>query len=456
MRLNTRTTGQLPENVARYSYDRDDQSIGIVHFGIGAFHRAHMAWYTDLAMSAGERDWLISGVSMRSRSVADQLNPQDCLYTLTERSGDNASTRLIGSVAEVLFAPEQAEEVVSRIADPACKIVSFTVTEKGYARAESNQLDFELAQASFYPLLARGFELRKQAGLPGITLLCCDNLADNGRVLETMMRQWLEAEKPDLVGWFAEHCQVPSTMIDRIVPRTGEDDHAYLEATIGMEDAGAVFTESFSHWVIEDNFAGPRPTWENHGVQIVDDVAPYETAKLRMLNGAHSLLAYCGLRAGHEFVHEAVVDPQLRSMADRLMREEAMATIIPAGGQDLSAYADELLSRFADPALRHRLSQIAMDGTQKIPQRWLDTASALMAKERPARAIAAGFDAWLWHLEGSRFVDDPHGAELATLARESGMSAVIERCFDQSRGAPALWPQYSHLAGYLSASLSSA
>lgn len=456
MRLNSLTAGELPENVARYSYDRDDQSIGIVHFGIGAFHRAHMAWYTDLAMSAGERDWLISGVSMRSRSVADQLNPQDGLYTLTERSGDSASTRLIGSVSEVLFAPEQAEEVVSRIADPACKIVSFTVTEKGYARGEGDQLDLELAQASFYPLLARGLELRKQAGLPGITLLCCDNLADNGRVLEALMRQWLEAEKPDLVDWFAEHCRVPSTMIDRIVPRTGEDDLAYLETTIGMEDAGAVFTERFSQWVIEDNFAGPRPTWEDHGAQIVDDVAPYETAKLRMLNGAHSLLAYCGLRAGHEFVHEAVADPQLRSLADRLMRDEAMATIVPAAGQDLSAYADELLTRFADPALRHRLSQIAMDGTQKIPQRWLDTASALMAQERLAPAIAAGFDAWLWHLEDSRFVDDPHGAELTTLARESGRGAVIERCFGQSRGAPALWPQYNQLAGYLSASLSPA
>lgn len=445
MRLGSATLSKLPAEVARGNYDRQTQAVGIVHFGIGAFHRAHQAWYTDFALSAGETDWMICGVSLRSRSVADQLNPQDGLYTLTERSGESTSTRLIGSVGEVLFAPDEAEAVVARIADPACHIVSFTVTEKGYARGEGEVLDYGKARESFYPLLARALELRRAKGLPGVTLLPCDNLADNGRVLARLMTQWLDREAPALTEWFASECRVPSTMVDRIVPRTREDDLSSLEARIGIEDAGAVFTERFSQWVIEDDFAGPRPAWEQHGAQLVADVAPYETAKLRMLNGAHSMLAYCGLRAGHEFVHQAIADPALRELAERLMRAEAMPTIAAAEGQDLHAYADDLIARFADPALRHRLAQIAMDGSQKIPQRWLDTALVHNQRGEPFDAIRTGFEAWLWHLEDGRFVDDPHGAELARLAKEKGRAAVIARCLLLTNGASPLWPGYEAL-----------
>ncbi|MCT2558442.1 mannitol dehydrogenase family protein [Tsuneonella sp. YG55] len=446
MRLNSETAAGLSAEITRGNYDRDEQAIGIVHFGIGAFHRAHQAWYTDLALSAGERDWLICGVSLRSTAVADQLDPQDGLFTLTERSGDSASIRLVGSVREVLFAPRQSDRVVARIADPACRIVSFTVTEKGYARGEGDRLDPSRASESFYPLLARGLAARRAADLPGVTLLPCDNLADNGGVLAGLVRQWLEAEDPALREWFDRECRVPSTMVDRIVPRSGPEDLEDLEARIGLHDAGAVFTERFSQWVIEDDFAGPRPAWECHGVQMVDDVAPYETAKLRMLNGAHSLLAYCGLRAGHDFIHEAVADPELRHLAERLMRREAMPTIPATAGQDLGTYADELIARFADPTLRHRLAQIAMDGTQKIPQRWLDTARALSGTGINSRAIARGFDAWLWHLADGRFVDDPFGQELVSLMAAGGREAVIARCFEGAEGIPPLWAGYRDIA----------
>lgn len=449
MRLSAQTAAHLPDDIARFAYQRAGQSIGIVHFGIGAFHRAHMASYTDLAMSAGERDWMISGVSLRSRSVADQLNPQDSLYTLTERTDENASTRLVGSVAEVLFAPDQADRVISRIADPACQIVSFTITEKGYARRDGNLLDLEMAEASFYPLLASALENRRAEGLPGVTLLCCDNLPDNGRVLRTLFAQWLEARNPDLVEWFEAHCRVPSTMIDRIVPRTDEQDLAWLESRIGMQDAAAVFTERFSQWVIQDDFAGQRPAWENRGAQLVEDVGSYETAKLRMLNGAHSMLAYCGLQAGYEFVHEAVADAELRRMADRLMRREALPTISAATGQDLETYADSLMERFADPALRHRLSQIAMDGTQKIPQRWLDTVVDLEVAGGDPEAISAGLDAWLWHLEDGRFVDDPLRAELLEAMQEGGRDAVLSLCFLGGNGHDAIWPNYSGALNHL-------
>lgn len=448
MRLGPEILQELKGAVARFDYDRDAQKIGIVHFGIGAFHRAHQAWYTDLAMSAGDRDWAICGVSMRSTTVAEQLNPQSGLYTLTERSGGNAKTRVIGSVREVLFAPEQFEQVIERLADPSCHIASLTVTEKGYARGEGSDLDLRLARQSFYPMLSEALRRRRDCGLGGLTILSCDNLADNGRVLDRLIRQWLAAELPDLAEWYASECRVPSTMIDRIVPRTRPEDLAALEHRIGAVDEGAVFTEEFSQWVIEDNFAGPRPRWENHGVELVENVAPFETAKLRILNGAHSLLAYCGLRAGYRFVHEAVADPLLRDLAERLMRDEAIPTIEATPDHDLQEYASHLLQRFADPALMHRLDQIAMDGTQKIPQRWLDTALKARELDCPVDAIRSGFDAWIWHLRDGRWVDDPHGEDLMKVAG-NGRAAVIEHCLLAGTNGSPLWPGYAPLAPML-------
>ncbi len=427
MRLSSATLSALPSGVAPPSYDREAQAIGMVHFGIGAFHRAHQAWYTDLALDAGERDWAICGISLRSANVADQLNPQDGLYSVTARGGGTSTTRVVGAVREVIVAPQEPEAVIARIASPDCRIVSFTVTEKGYARAGDGSLDLAAAEDSFYPLLAKALAKRQAGGLSGITLLSCDNLAQNGQQLSRLMHDWLKARDPQLTEWFARHCTCPQTMIDRIVPATTEQDRAALEETLGMRDEGAVLTEAFSQWVIEDRFAGPRPTWEDHGAQIVSDVGPYETAKLRMLNGAHSLLAYCGLERGHTFVHEAIADPQLRDLAHRLMVEEAAPTIDRAPDQDLSAYADSLIQRFAEPAVRHRLAQIAMDGSQKIPQRWLDTVAWHSARGGDCPAIRAAFQAWLAHLADGALVNDPRGDELRALLFEKGDEAVADR-----------------------------
>lgn len=453
MRLSPETLSRLSAAVDRFNYDRDAQEIGIVHFGIGAFHRAHQAWYTDLAMSAGDRDWSICGVSMRSTAVTNQLGPQCGLYTLTERAGESTSTRVIGSVSEVLFAPEHFEQIVARLADPSCSIASLTVTEKGYARGEGGDLDLKLAEHSFYPMLSEALIRRRSSGLGGLTVLSCDNLAENGKVLDRLLRQWLKAVQPDLLEWYEVECRVPSTMIDRIVPRTQPEDVDALKDRIGVIDDGAVFTEAFSQWVIEDNFAGARPRWENHGVEMVDDVAPFETAKLRMLNGAHSMLAYCGLRAGYQFVHEVVADPAWREMARRLIRDEAMPTINALPGQNLDEYSSHLMKRFADPALMHRLDQIAMDGTQKIPQRWLDTAQNLMELGLPVDAIQAGFDAWIWHLVDGRWVDDPHGEDLKRIAGCGGRTAVIEYCLLSGVDGGPLWSGYENLAELLVAPL---
>ncbi len=432
MRLSAAHLGGLPQSVARPGYDRNTCGIGIVHFGIGAFHRAHQAVYTDAAMNAGERDWGIVGVSLRSASVAEQLNPQDGLYSVTQRSGTGSTSRLIGAVQKVLVTTQDIAEIVDTIAAPTTHIISFTITEKGYCRAPDGSLDLNLnSEVSIYTFLTSGMRRRMDAGLPGLTLLSCDNLADNGAQLERLMTAYLNHNAPDLIDWFQTNCTCPATMVDRIVPATTDADRAEIEAVLGLRDEGAVVTEPFSQWVIEDKFAGPRPRWEDHGAEIVADVRPYETAKLRMLNGAHSALAYLGLKRGHEFVHQAIDDPVIAPLIDRLMRHEAATSLTPAPGQDLSIYADALLDRFKNLALNHRLAQIAMDGSQKIPQRWFETLRFHQAAGRPCPAILTALGAWLCHVRGDNgVVDDPVADLLKQSWDAAGKDNIVAALFN--------------------------
>jgi fructuronate reductase len=431
VRLSSANLAALPDNIARPAYNRTNKKPGIVHFGIGAFHRAHMAVYTDDAMNAGAGDWGIIGVSLRSATVADQMNPQDGLYSVTERSAAGSNIRLIGAIQRVVVAQQDPEAVVAAIASPDTHIISFTITEKGYCRAADGSLDLNLNdEISIYTYLTSGFRRRYEAGLPGLTLLSCDNLARNGAQLERLMVAYLKHNAPDLIDWFAAHCACPSTMVDRIVPATTDADRLEIEALLGMRDEAAVVTEPFSQWVIEDKFAGPRPAWERHGVQITSDVYAYEASKLRMLNGAHSALAYLGLKRGHEFVHQAIIDPELAPLIDRLLREEAATSLTPAPGQDLSAYADALIERFKNPALGHRLAQIAMDGSQKIPQRWLETLSFHQASGRQCPAILTALGAWLRHIRGDNgVVDDPVSADLKALWNRAGENGIVTAVF---------------------------
>jgi fructuronate reductase len=418
----------LPASVQAPGYDRAAQAAGIVHIGIGAFHRAHQAVYTDDAMAAGECDWGIVGVSLRSPGIAAQLNPQDGLYTVSTRSAAGTGLRLIGAVQQVLVAADEPQAVIDAIAASTTHIVSFTVTEKGYLRRSDGTLDLDAAKgpSSLYRFIGAGLSARKAKGLPGLTLLSCDNLANNGAVLKALMHQYLAVEYPVLVDWFDRECRCPATMIDRIVPATTDADRAAIEAELGVRDEGAVVTEGFSQWVVEDDFAGPRPRWEQVGAQLVADVAPYETAKLRMLNGAHSALAYIGLGAGHDYVHQAIADPAIRPLIERLMRDAAAPTIDAAPGQDLAAYADALLERFANPALHHRLIQIAMDGSQKIPQRWLETLAWHQARGARCSSLEAAIAAWIAFLRSDHPIDDPLADRLRAAA--AGPYA-IERIF---------------------------
>lgn len=408
-----------PQTWTQAHYDRTARGIGVVHFGIGAFARAHLAWYTDRAMAQSGGDWMIVGVSLRSAGVAEQLNPQSGLYTLAVKSGAAPSLAVIASVAKVLVAADEPEAVIAALASPTTRIVSFTVTEKGYCRAADGSLDRDLARdGSIYHWLQQGLAQRRAGGLDGITLLSCDNLADNGRQLQRLLREWLLPIDADLADWVESRCTFPCSMVDRIVPATTEADRTLIADQLGLRDEGAISTEPFSQWVIEDAFAAGRPAWDGAGATIVSDVAPYETAKLRMLNGAHSALAYGGLRRGYTYVHEAIADAGLRAQVLQLMVQEAAPVIATAPGQDLDAYAHDLIARFENPALNHRLIQIAMDGSQKIPQRWLATLAENQRADRRCPAILAAIGAWLAHLRGDNvaawgLVDDPLSVELA-------------------------------------------
>lgn len=441
MRLSQENIAALNADVERPGYDRAAQACGIVHFGIGAFHRAHQAVYTDDAMAAGDRDWGITGVSLRSGDVADQMEPQDGLFTVSERGSGSQRTRLIGAVQRVLVAPRDPAAVVTALASRSTRIVSFTVTEKGYCRTPAGQLDLamlepELADGatprSIYGFLAAGLAQRRAAGTPGLTLVSCDNLAENGAVLSVLLNAYLDRVDPGLAAWFRRECTCPSTMVDRIVPAVTDADRLQIADTIGMEDAAAVITEPFRQWVIEDRFAGPRPRWEVGGAQLVADVRQHEAAKLRMLNGAHSALAYLGLAQGHDFVHQAIADPTLRPLIEQLMRHEAGVSLGSDPGLDIDAYAAQLLARFANSALPHRLAQIAVDGSQKIPQRWLEPLAINMAAGRACPATLKALAAWMLHVRGdARVVDDPMAAQLAALWQSAGTAGIVTALFGE-------------------------
>lgn len=359
----------------------------VVHLGIGAFHRAHQAVVFD------DLGWGVTAASLRSPAVHDAMAPQDCLYSLVA----GAEVRVIGAVREVLL---DTPELVARIAAPETRLVTLTVTEKGY-------LPGSRAVAILAEALARRAD--------GITIISCDNLPHNGALL----RAAVLAAAGDAAERIAETCAFPQTMVDRIVPATEEADIAALAARIGLADRAMVKTEPFTQWVIEDRFAaGERPDFAAAGVQIATDIAPWEEAKLRLLNGAHSGLAYLGGLAGIAFVHEAIATPGGRGFVEALW-DEAETTLTPPPGLDLAAYRAALLRRFADPGLRHRTVQIAMDGSQKLPQRLLAPIAARLARGQGIETLALAVAAWMrWQRgrtdAGEAFVvDDPLAAETA-------------------------------------------
>ncbi|MBZ6076623.1 mannitol dehydrogenase family protein [Microvirga puerhi] len=436
-RLNLAALASLPEEIARPSYDRRNISPGIVHLGVGAFHRAHQAAYTD-AVLADDPRWGIVTASLRSPDTRDALNPQDGLYTLSVRSEAGETLRVIGSILRVIVAPEALDDLIAAMSDPTTRIVSLTVTEKGYchdpATGTLNEAHPDIVRDLSNPqsprtapgLIVEALRRRREAGIAPFTVMSCDNLPSNGHTVKRVLVRYAELVDSELGAFVKEHVACPSTMVDRIVPATTDDDRHRISRLLGVEDAWPVITEPFTQWVIEDSFPQGRPAWEKAGAQFVADVVPFEHMKLRLLNGSHSTLAYLGYLAGYETVAETMANPAFESLVRGLMEEEVSPTLHMPPGTDLDAYRRALIQRFKNPALRHRTWQIAMDGSQKLPQRLLGTIRDRLAAKQSIGRLALGVAAWMRYVTGVDEtgapidVRDPMAARLRALADGAG------------------------------------
>lgn len=442
-RLSGAALNRLPPNIGRPVYDREAVHNGIVHLGIGAFHRAHQAVYTEAVLASGDMRWGILGASLRSPDTRAALTPQQGLYTVAVRDNVGERYAVVGSVQRVLVAPEDPGSLIAALCDPAVGIVSLTVTEKGYYRdpatgdLDENNLDIvhDLAEPRA-PRTSLGFIVeaisrRRFAGLPAFTVVPCDNLPANGRTLHRLLRQFSERRQPELARFIENEIYCPSTMVDRIVPATVADDRNAVAAKLGLWDAWPVVAEPFSQWVIEEAFGGIRPGWEVGGAAFVSDVGPYELMKLRLLNGAHSTIAYLGWLAGHDTVADTIESPGFAPLIRGMMDEEITPTLPMLPGFDLNAYKNALIGRFRNSALHHRTVQIAMDGSQKIPQRLLAPIRDRLQAGAPIQRLTLAVAAWMRYVSGldeqdRRFeVQDPLSVELRRRTEGASTAGAI-------------------------------
>ena len=447
MRLSDANLGSAKPGVQRPTYDRSQVTPGIVHLGIGAFHRAHQAVVLDTVL---ERDpsWGIVGASLRRPDTSDALTPQDGLYAVLVKDGDARQLRVIGSVLEVIDAPRRRTALLARMADPATRIVSLTVTEKGYCYNAATggldiahpeivaDLDHSRDPGTAVGLVTEALRLRRDAGLAPFTVLSCDNLPHNGMVSARVFTEFAEAVDAVLGRWVRENVAFPGTMIDRIVPATTDSDRTEVAGLLGLEDAWPVMAEPFLQWVVEDKFVGARPPLELGGAQFVHDVAPYERMKLRMLNGTHSSMAYLGYLSGYQYIAEVIAQPDFRRFVSNELGEEIAPTLgMPKAQTD--AYAADLLERYSNTAMKHRTYQIAMDGSQKLPQRLLGTIGDRIKAGAPFERLALAVAAWMVYARGVDLsgkpiaVQDPMAADFASIdpARMVDGYLALQRIF---------------------------
>jgi len=437
-------------NITRLSAAPREGRVAIVHLGLGAFHRAHQAVYLERYRGrTGDTAWGVSSANLRaSLDLVEGLREAGHRYHVAEYADSQTVTlREIGVIEETLFSGRGAEghwgrdleALLARLAAPETRLVTLTVTEKGYflnpASGELLVEDPMVATDIAEPtrprtapgILVEALARRRAAGLAPFTVLSCDNMPDNGQRTRNAVVQMAGRRDAALAEWIAAEVAFPGSMVDRIVPAMTKADFARLNE-LGVDDPNAVVGEAFAQWVVEDDFPQGRPDWAADGVEMVADVAPFETMKLRMLNGSHSLLAYLGAPAGIETVYEAVSHDDLRALLRRYMLEDAAPTLAMPEGTDLAAYADSLLMRFANDSLRHRLQQIAMDGSQKLPQRWLQGALARRRAGQAVPCVALGLAAWIRYTAGRDQrgngypVDDPLASRFAELHRRHGQA----------------------------------
>lgn len=413
--LSTSSLFSLGDAVAVPKYDRARVTPGIVHFGVGNFHRAHEAMYLDDLMNAGEAlDWGICGVGVlpSDARMRDVLAAQDGLYTLTLKHDDGRlEPRVIGTIAKYLFAPDDPEAVLLQLSEPATRIVSLTVTEGGYNNHPVTGLfdtgneaivadAYASAPATVFGLIVEGLRRRRVVGIPPFTIMSCDNIESNGHVAKAAFVAFARIANPDLADWIESSVSFPNSMVDRITPVTTESDRDLVKEKFDVDDGWPVLSEPFEQWVLEDSFPLGRPAFERAGVQLVHDVRPYELMKLRLLNVGHQALAYFGYLAGYRFAHEAMADPLIRGFVRAYMDEEGTPTLLPVPGIDLDAYKDQLIERFSSPAVRDTITRLCADSSNRIPKWLVPVIRDNVANGGGVRLSAAIVASWARFAEG--------------------------------------------------------
>jgi mannitol 2-dehydrogenase len=414
--LDQRSLTSLPAEVAAPTYDRSEVRTGIVHLGVGGFHRSHQAMYLDGLLQQGKAgDWGICGVGVlpSDRPMAEVMTAQDCLYTLVAKHPDGTwDARVIGSITEYLFAPDDPEAVVEKMAAPSTRIVSLTVTEGGYNISAVtglfdpsypdvvHDLQPEAALRTAFGLVTEALVRRRDRGLAPFTVVSCDNIEHNGDVARRSFAAFATLRDRDLGAWVEREVSFPNCMVDRITPATTDEDRAEVARRFGIEDGWPVVCEPFTQWVLEDRFSLGRPPLEEVGVQLVDDVEPYELMKLRLLNASHQALAYLGHLAGHRLVHDAAQDPLFQRFLLGYMEEEATPTLRPVPGIDLDHYRRNLIARFSNAAIRDTLARLAFDGSERLPKWLLPVVRDNLSTGGEVRRSAAVVAGWARYAEG--------------------------------------------------------
>ncbi len=402
MKLSSSTLAQIP--ISKPSYDRDEIGIGIVHFGVGGFHRAHQAMYVDRLLEKGSaQEWGICGVGVlpADRKMADVLDEQDGLYTLLLENPDGTrDARVIGSIVDYRYAPDDPEAVIELLAAPTTHIVSLTITEGGY-----NVEHIDPDDVSVFGLVVEALARRRDRGLPSPTIVSCDNIEGNGEVAREAFTAFADRVHPGLAEWIADNTRFPNSMVDRITPATTADVIETLTDEFGVEDQWPVVAEPFTSWVLEDDFSDGRPPFEDVDVLLVDDVTPYELMKLRLLNASHQSLCYFAYLSGYRLVHDAAGDPLFAEFLMRYMDTEATPTLLPVPGIDLPDYKQTLIERFANPGVRDTIVRLCFGSSDRIPKWLLPVIRANLESDGPVRLSAATVASWARYAEG----EDEHG-----------------------------------------------
>jgi mannitol 2-dehydrogenase len=416
MKLNRRNLDNLTPKVAKPTYLDSDTQHGIAHFGVGGFHRAHQAFYTDALMDQGrDLDWSICGIGLRpeDRKVRDDLAGQDYLYTLFELGdSDDTQSRIIGSISNMLLAEDSIQTVIDKLASPHIRIVSLTITEGGYCIDDSTsefmaqlpQIQQDLAQPhaprTVFGVLCAALAQRRANHTPAFTVMSCDNLPHNGNVARKALLAFAALSNPDLHDWIAANVSFPNAMVDRITPMTSNAHRLQLHDQLGIDDAWPVVCEPFIQWVLEDKFSNGRPAWETVGVQLTDDVTPYEEMKIKLLNGSHLALTYLGFLKGYRFVHDTMNDPLFVAYMRAYMDKDVTPQLAPVPGIDLTTYKNTLVQRFSNQAIADQLERVCSDGSSKFPKFTVPTINRLIADGAELKRAALVVAAWALYLKG--------------------------------------------------------